>query len=83
MEQEMTPLLAFGANNGHEVLFTLRSGKPMTRKPEECNPQDVIWADAVLKIVDGYMVYGWSSAARINTRILHRLLTVRTEWSRK
>jgi hypothetical protein len=79
----MTPLLAFGANNGHEVLFTLTHGQPTSRKPQECHPNDVVWVDAVLKVVDGYMVYGWSSAARINTHILRRLLTVRTEWSRK
>lgn len=75
----MIPLLAFGANNGHEVLFI----GCKTRTPSNQDSRDIVWVPAPFEVVDGYAVYGWSNAARINMQLLNRLLTVRSEWSKK
>lgn len=80
----MIPLLAFGCHNGAEVLFqSAITGKPLNRNPLTMHTDDVIWVKEPFKIVDGEAVFGYSSAARLSQLMLNRLLTVRSEWSRK
>lgn len=79
------PLRMIGPNNAWECINT--SGESMVsrcRRIDAANgPRCNLWLAAPVALEAVAWIWLWCSAQTLNGTLLKRLLTVRTEWSRK
>lgn len=80
-----------GPNNGYEVFCRLSNGNPTLSTCAELDAKYGVGMNAWLTdaqrrafdVVDGLWCWQYAAGPTLNTTLLKRLLTARTEWSRK